>query len=230
MSVDRRMSPIVILLLFTLIPYRVYGCPTSKYRVTSGQLLRETKEKQTLEFRRVFPTNYNVTHRYSASLLCNDRPCCVFSAAVVLRDSWLQLLKHLREENYIYVFIRSMIDLLKNITEEHQQRFLEKPDLSIFPSVSSSPEALLSFTVDVLSRWEELKCPAGVRDCEFYTAAPEEEEDGDYEVPYFGKEGNSQSLQELEMTAAPTNTGAALFHFPGHVVWGVFLLWTALEF
>ncbi|XP_063054894.1 uncharacterized protein zgc:174888 isoform X2 [Engraulis encrasicolus] len=214
------MTPIVILLLFTLMRYPVCGCP-SKNSDTSGRLLKEAKGEQTHEF------------------------CCVFSAAVVLRDAWLQLLKHLHKENYIYVFITSMIELLKNITEEHQQRFLEKPDLSIFPPVSSSPEDLLSFTADLLSRWEALPCTeASVTNCEFHPAAPEEDDEEDDKVPSGASQEprqeppveqgpSSQSQKDTGMTAAPsTNRGAALlFHFPGHVVvslWGIFLLWTAL--
>ncbi|XP_012676861.1 uncharacterized protein zgc:174888 [Clupea harengus] len=232
------MSPTVLLLLSILI-VRVYGCHDSdnfKHRVRD--LLGETKENQRTEFRQVFPTNYYVSHHYNTSLLCNDNPCCVFPAAVVLCDSWSQLLRHLHKENYRYVFIGDLISVLKDITKG---KFQETPDLSIFPPVSSSPDALLSFTVAVLSRWEELECPSSVSGCVFPTAAPDQEEDEEDMMVSEGSEGNtdSQSLQDLEregergkrwsITAAPTNVGAVQFPFPGHVLWSFCLLWTALD-
>lgn len=73
----------------------------------------------------------------------------------------------------------------------------------------------------------------------FPTAAPDQEEDEEV-LELRGKEGNTERpLIELEregergrrwsMTAAPTNVGAALFHFPGHVIWSLCFLWIALD-
>lgn len=76
---------------------------------------------------------------------CVHHQCCVFSAAVVLRDAWLQLLKHLHKENYIYVFITSMIELLKNITEEVGLWF------TLFPPWNSSVPCFLPLQRKVLT-------------------------------------------------------------------------------
>ncbi|KAG5271791.1 hypothetical protein AALO_G00184030 [Alosa alosa] len=233
------MSPTVLLLLSTLI-VRVYGCQDpDPIESEVRSLLKDIKANQPTEFRHVFPTNYYVSHRYNTSLLCNDKPCCVYPAAFLLCDSWSRLLKHLHEENYRYKFIDHLIKVLKKITEGKIQ---EMPDLSIFPLVPSSPDELLSFTAAVLSRWEELECPSSVSGCMFPTAAPDQEDEEEEDMVVLkGNEGNagSRPLHDLEregergrrwsITAAPTNVGAALFHFPGHVLWSLFLLWIALD-
>lgn len=228
------MSPTVLLLL-SILTKLVYGCQDSD-PFNVRDLLNETKENQITGFKQVFPINYYVSHRYNTSLLCNDNPCCVLPAAYVLRDSWSELLRHLHEKHYKYIFIEHLISVLKKMTEG---KFQERPDLATFPVVHSSPDDLLSFTVAVFSRWGELDCPSSLRGCVFPTAAPDQEEDEEV-LELRGKEGNTERpLIELEregergrrwsMTAAPTNVGAALFHFPGHVIWSLCFLWIALD-
>nr|XP_046159087.1 uncharacterized protein LOC123998156 isoform X1 [Oncorhynchus gorbuscha] len=127
-------------------------------------------------FRKVFPKDYWISHHYNVNLLCNTDPCCVFRAATVLSDSWLQLRSKLWPGHHSFEFISNLIQALggRGMTKG---RF-EDPDPSVLPSVSSSPEKLLNFTSSVFSKWLELGCSTPVDTCPFPTlASPAGEEE-----------------------------------------------------
>uniref|UniRef100_A0A4W5QY06 Zgc:174888 n=1 Tax=Hucho hucho TaxID=62062 RepID=A0A4W5QY06_9TELE len=126
--------------------------------------------------RKVFPKDYLISHHYNDNLLCNTGPCCVFGAATVLSDSWLQLRSQLWPEHQSFKFISNLIQVLddRGMTKG---RF-EDPDPSVLPSVSSSPEKLLNFTSSVFSKWLELRCSTPGDTCSFPTlASPAGEEE-----------------------------------------------------
>lgn len=53
-----------------------------------------------------------------------------------------------------------------------KQSFQETPNPSIFPSVHSSPRALLTFTSDVFAKWLALNCPVEKVGCVFPSPPP----------------------------------------------------------
>ncbi|KAJ8287858.1 hypothetical protein COCON_G00005170 [Conger conger] len=106
-------------------------------------------------FRKVFPKDYNITHHYTDSLDVSDPSCRMLCKAYMLSHSWSQLLLHLWEENLNYLFIQQLKESLDNITDG---RFPEVPDPSVFPPVSSTPEALLAFTSTFFSTWLKQQC------------------------------------------------------------------------
>ncbi|XP_017331513.2 uncharacterized protein zgc:174888 isoform X4 [Ictalurus punctatus] len=57
-------------------------------------------------------------------------------------------------------------------TQCEDSGFQETPNTSGFPSVHSSPRALLTITSDVLSKWLTLNCPVGTFSCIFPSPAP----------------------------------------------------------
>nr|XP_046159089.1 uncharacterized protein LOC123998156 isoform X3 [Oncorhynchus gorbuscha] len=63
-------------------------------------------------FRKVFPKDYWISHHYNVNLLCNTDPCCVFRAATVLSDSWLQLRSKLWPGHHSFEFISNLIQAL----------------------------------------------------------------------------------------------------------------------
>ncbi|KAL4616699.1 hypothetical protein GN956_G21630 [Arapaima gigas] len=136
-------------------------------------LLNSIKTEERSGFRKVFPKNYEVSHHYDETLLCDD-PCCVFRSAAVLSDSWSELLNVLWRENIKYPFIN---DLKKSLDEISYTKFHEPLDFSALPSVSSSPEVLLGHTEAVFSKWlkDELNTTNHV--CTFPTLPGSEEED-----------------------------------------------------
>ncbi|XP_058603632.1 uncharacterized protein zgc:174888 isoform X2 [Onychostoma macrolepis] len=99
--------------------------------------------------------------------------CCVFSAAAFLSNSWIQLLQHLSRVHLKYRFISELILTLDNIAKE---KIPDRPDISAFPSVQSSPESLLSFTSSLFTRWLNLDCAFIEHHCVFPTPSEEDQE------------------------------------------------------
>ncbi|XP_023995461.1 uncharacterized protein zgc:174888 [Salvelinus sp. IW2-2015] len=143
---DKRMSRSVLLLL-SILTLQGSGCDDFLREVVKN--LQTTLNSDHAGFRKVFPKDYWISHHYNVNLLCNTDPCCVFRAATVLSDSWLQLRSQLWPEHHSFEFISNLIQALddRGMTKG---RF-EDPDPSVLPSVSSSPEKLLNFTSSVFS-------------------------------------------------------------------------------
>ncbi|KAG1958347.1 hypothetical protein F2P79_006595 [Pimephales promelas] len=139
-----------------------------------GRALSTDEEGECMLFNepQVFPKNYVVSHYFNDSALCNE-PCCVFSAAVFLSNSWSQLFQHLSTFHFKYKFIGELIYSLNSIAKE---KFPDPPDISDFPSVQTSPEGLLSFTSSFFTRWLDLNCAFGEHNCIFPTLGEEDQE------------------------------------------------------
>ncbi|TRY59488.1 hypothetical protein DNTS_017880 [Danionella cerebrum] len=165
------MSPTVLLLLSVL---TVQGSGCDDFMKTTVRNLQDSIDSERTDgFPQVFPKNYIVSHHFNASLLCNE-PCCVFSTAVFLSNSWIHLVQHLSRVHLKHRFINELIITLDNIAKK---KIPEVPDLTGFPSYQSSPEGLLSFTSLLFTRWLNLDCAFGEDSCIFPT--PSEEEPGD---------------------------------------------------
>nr|XP_046170933.1 uncharacterized protein LOC124005580 [Oncorhynchus gorbuscha] len=163
-----------VLLLLSILTVQGSGCDDFLREVVKN--LQTTLNSDHAGFRKVFPKDYWISHHYNVNLLCNTDPCCVFRAATVLSDSWLQLRSQLWPEHHSFEFISNLIQALggRGMTKG---RF-EDPDPSVLPSVSSSPEKLLNFTSSVFSKWLELGCSTPVDTCPFPTlASPAGEEE-----------------------------------------------------
>ncbi|XP_052003333.1 uncharacterized protein LOC127658209 isoform X1 [Xyrauchen texanus] len=164
------MSPTVLLLL-SMLTVRGSGCDDFM-KATVQNLQGTINREKRIGFSQVFPKNYFVSHYFNDSALCNE-PCCVFSAAVILSNSWTQLLWHL---NNVHIKYRFISELKLKLDEIAKEKFLEPPDLSTLQSVQSSPEVLLSFTSALFSRWLNLDCAFGEHDCIFPTNSEEDQE------------------------------------------------------
>ncbi|KAG7469293.1 hypothetical protein MATL_G00127320 [Megalops atlanticus] len=161
-----------VLVLLLILSAQGRGCNEFMRGVVKN-LLTTIKRTELPGFREVFPKNYEISHHYNDSLLCNSDPCCVFSAAVVLSDSWSQLLLLLWTENVKYSFIRELKVKLESIADSiADKKFREDTDPSLLPSVSSTPEALLHFTSALFSTWLEQKCPVSANPCELPMLPP----------------------------------------------------------
>ncbi|XP_028836993.1 uncharacterized protein LOC114790804 [Denticeps clupeoides] len=219
--------PAPLLLLLTLtVP--VSGCADdpSAQGVTS---LLVTIGSELRAFPEVFPTNYYVSHRYNGSLLCDKDPCCVFQAAVVLKDSWSRLLVHLPAVHLKQNFVLQLTHMLLTLTDPKIQG---NKDLSSFPHVHSTPEELLHYTHSVLARWLKLDCPSGAGGCAFPTAAAIQGDAGvDEEAggEFAGRREAERGKRWSSVFHVPTNAGMVRFHFPGLPLWTVSLLWTTLD-
>ncbi|XP_062847811.1 uncharacterized protein zgc:174888 [Trichomycterus rosablanca] len=165
------MVPTVVLLLSVLTVQGSAECDDLK-KATVSNLKKSIKQERQIGFLKVFPKNYYVQHHLNGSTKCEE-PCCVFRAVMLLSHSWEQLLLHLEPIHIKHTFITELMFNLNIIGEEG---FQETPDPSFFPSVHSSPGALLDFTSEVFSKWLDLNCPVGDRTCVFATPAPAEEE------------------------------------------------------
>ncbi|KAJ0039423.1 hypothetical protein NL108_014548, partial [Boleophthalmus pectinirostris] len=70
--------------------------------------------------RSVFPKDYYVKHHYTSSILCDNDPCCVFPAAIVLLDSWHVLIKNLYDEHINRSLIRDLKQTLEKIIKSNR--------------------------------------------------------------------------------------------------------------
>ncbi|KAK9960707.1 hypothetical protein ABG768_008548 [Culter alburnus] len=176
----------------------------------------------------VFPKNYVVSHYFNDSALCNE-PCCVFSAAVFLSNSWSQLLQHLSRVHLKYGFVSELIYELDNIAKV---KFPEQPDLYDFPSVQSSPEGLLSFTSSFFTQWLNLNCAFGEHHCIFPTPNEEDQENPKEEENVENREPVNDQLPVIEgeiktekqLDPGPTN-GYPKTCCTGFAHWSLSFLW-----
>ncbi|XP_017270759.1 uncharacterized protein zgc:174888 [Kryptolebias marmoratus] len=129
--------------------------------------IKVTIDSNPTGFRKAFPKDYYVVHRYTKNMLCESDLCCVISAAAVLLDSWSVLLKNLWDEHVNHTLILELIGTLERIIEknENAERFLEETDLARFPTSSSSPEELLNLTSDLFQRWLQVGCSPAIGTC-----------------------------------------------------------------
>uniref|UniRef100_A0A1A7XT47 Uncharacterized protein n=1 Tax=Iconisemion striatum TaxID=60296 RepID=A0A1A7XT47_9TELE len=150
-----------VLLLLLLLIVQCGGC---NFGVEN---IKATIESNPTGFRTVFPKDYNVKHHYTKSMLCETDPCCVFSAAVVLLDSWNKLLINLWDEHVNRSLILDVMQTLEIIlkTNENIERFEEELDLSKFPTSLSSPEELLKLTSELFERWLQVGCSNYTKTC-----------------------------------------------------------------
>ncbi|XP_064862585.1 uncharacterized protein zgc:174888 [Oncorhynchus nerka] len=105
----KRMSRSVLLLL-SILTVQGSGCDDFLREVVKN--LQTTLNSDHAGFRKVFPKDYWISHHYNVNLLCNTDPCCVFRAATVLSDSWLQLRGQLWPEHHSFQFISNLIQAL----------------------------------------------------------------------------------------------------------------------
>ncbi|XP_048008270.1 uncharacterized protein zgc:174888 isoform X1 [Megalobrama amblycephala] len=220
------MSPTVLLLLSIL---TVQGSGCDDFMKTTIRNLQDTiNTERTNGFPQVFPKNYVVSHYFNDSALCNE-PCCVFSAAVFLSNSWSQLLQHLSRVHLKYKFVSELIYELDNIAKV---KFPEQPDLYDFPSVQSSPEGLLSFTSSFFTQWLNLNCAFGEHHCIFPTPNEEDQENPKEEENVENREPVNDQLPVIEgeiktekqLDPGPTNS------YPktcctGFTHWSLSFLW-----
>ncbi|XP_016321927.1 uncharacterized protein LOC107673023 isoform X2 [Sinocyclocheilus anshuiensis] len=206
------MSPTVLLLLSIL---TVQGSGCNDFMKTTIRNLQDSIHIEiTSGFPQVFPKNYVVSHYFNDSALCNE-PCCVFSAAVFLSNSWIQLLQHLSRVHLKYRFISELILTLDNIAKE------------------SSPEGLLSFTSSLFTRWLDLDCAFGEHHCIFPTPSEENQENppSEEEQNVENHEPVDEQQPEIEgetgkrqLDQGPTN-GYRESLFPGCSHWTFSFLW-----
>ncbi|KAL7886479.1 hypothetical protein AOLI_G00042000 [Acnodon oligacanthus] len=170
------MTPTVFLLL-SVFTVRGSGCKDLD-RGTVRNLQNNISNENNTGFPQVFPKDYVVPRHYSPSTQCHDQSamCCVFNEAAFLSHSWMQLVQQLERIHLKHHFITELIQQLNDISED-AWNFQETPDPSVFPSVNSSPGALLTLTSSLLSRWLELNCPTGGNACSFNSPFPTEEEE-----------------------------------------------------
>ncbi|XP_041707722.1 uncharacterized protein LOC121542383 [Coregonus clupeaformis] len=213
-----------VLLLLSILTVQGSGCDDFLRGVVKN--LQTTINSDHVGFRKVFPKYYWISHHYNDNMLCNTDPCCVFRAATVLSDSWLQLRSRLWPEHHSFEFISNLIQALddRGMTKG---RF-EDPDPSVLPYVSSSPEELLNFTSFVFSKWLELGCSTSVDTCSFPTLASPagEEERADLEskkvrllttraVHMQHRENGGETRMKLYITQPPTNSSPPSNGLPG---------------
>ncbi|XP_026140229.1 uncharacterized protein LOC113116343 isoform X2 [Carassius auratus] len=160
--------------------------------------------------------------------------CCVFSAAVFLSNSWIQLLQHLSRVHLKYRFISELVLTLDNIAKE---KIPDRPDISAFPSVQSSPEGLLSFTSSLFARWLILDCAFKEHHCIFPTPSEEDQEisqsDEEENVENHGHVDEQQPVIEGEtgkrqFHQGPTNSYSESL-FPGFSYWTFSFLWITIS-
>ncbi|XP_016347121.1 uncharacterized protein LOC107692550 [Sinocyclocheilus anshuiensis] len=221
------MSPTVLLLLSIL---TVQGSGCDDFMKTTIRNLQDSIHiEETSGFPQVFPKNYVVSHYFNDSALCNE-PCCVFSAAAFLSNSWIQLLQHLSRVHLKYRFISELILTLDNIAKE---KIPDRPDISAFPSVQSSPEGLLSFTSSLFTRWLNLDCAFKEHHCIFPTPSEEDQENSPSEeeenVENHEPVDEQQPVIEGEtgkrqFDQGPTNSYSES-RFPGFSHWTFSFLW-----
>lgn len=219
------MSPTVLFLL-SILTVQGSGCDDFM-KTTIRNLQDSVNTERTTGFPEVFPKNYAVSHYFNDSALCNE-PCCVFSAAAILSDSWIQLLQHLNRVHLKYRFISELTHTLDNIAKE---KILERPDLSSFPSVKSSPDGLLFSTSSLFTRWLSLDCAFGEHPCIFPT--PSEADQGNPASEEEENVENSEAVDEQrplkegetsKIHHDPTNAHAES-RSPSFSHWTVSVLW-----
>ncbi|XP_017570045.1 uncharacterized protein zgc:174888 isoform X2 [Pygocentrus nattereri] len=174
------MTPTVLLLL-SIFTVRGSGCKDLD-KGTVRNLQNNISNENNTGFPQVFPKDYVVPRHYSPSTQCHDQSptCCVFNEAALLSHSWMQLVQQLERIHLKHRFITELIQQLNDISKDAWS-FQETPDPSVFPSVNSSPGALLTLTSSLLSKWLELNCPTGENACIFHSHFPAEEEEEEEE-------------------------------------------------
>ncbi|XP_053482462.1 uncharacterized protein zgc:174888 isoform X1 [Ictalurus furcatus] len=209
------MLPTVFLLL-SVFTVRGSACDELR-RETVSNLQDSIKHEEQSGFPSVFPKNYYVQHHFNGSTQCEDS-CCVFSAAFLLSDSWKQLLQHIERIHMKHDLIGELIITLDAIWTGG---FQETPNPSGFPSVHSSPRALLTFTSDVLSKWLTLNCPVGTSSCIFPSPAPlftgkEEKQEKEHSIIDGGpaSEYRQGEREKLWLTVVPKNGAMGLSASP----------------
>ncbi|KAM9310520.1 uncharacterized protein KZ484_026399 [Pholidichthys leucotaenia] len=160
-----------VLLLVSLLVVQCGGCGVDWEGVKNIKL---TIDSNPAGFRKVFPKDYYVVHRYTKSMLCDTDPCCVFPAAVVLQDSWQVLLRNLWDEHLNHSLILELKQTLDKIIQKniHTERFQEETDLAQFSTLPSPPEELLKLTSELFARWLDVACLPSVETCTLPTLPP----------------------------------------------------------
>uniref|UniRef100_A0A3B3SNG2 Zgc:174888 n=1 Tax=Paramormyrops kingsleyae TaxID=1676925 RepID=A0A3B3SNG2_9TELE len=136
-----------VLVLLSALLVRGRGCDEILQESIKHQLIY-IDEMGPDGFREVFPKDYEISHPYNDSLLCDNDPCCVFQAAADLSHSWFQLLLKLWRQHYRHPFIRELKRNLNQISNQISGIHSTKANV-----VVSSPETLLNYTKAVFSKW-----------------------------------------------------------------------------
>ncbi|XP_012730639.2 uncharacterized protein zgc:174888 [Fundulus heteroclitus] len=155
------MPGLLLLLLF------IVQCGACDFDLKGVGNIKATIDSNPTGFRSVFPKDYRVVHHYTRSMLCETEPCCVFSAAVVLVQSWHTLLTNLWDQHLNYTFIFELKQTLDRIVGQNENigRFQEETDFDQYPTLSSSPEELLILTSELFARWLQVGCSPTIKTC-----------------------------------------------------------------
>uniref|UniRef100_A0A3B3UB65 Uncharacterized protein n=1 Tax=Poecilia latipinna TaxID=48699 RepID=A0A3B3UB65_9TELE len=155
------MPGLLLLLLF------IVQCGGCNFDLKGVENIKATIDSNPNGFRSVFPKDYRVAHHYTRSMLCDTEPCCVFSAAVVLVESWHVLVTNLWDQHLNYTFILELKLTLDRIVGKNKntESFLEETNLKQYPVLSSSPEELLNLTSELFARWLEVGCSPSIETC-----------------------------------------------------------------
>ncbi|XP_013868144.1 uncharacterized protein zgc:174888 [Austrofundulus limnaeus] len=153
--------------VFVLLSLFIVRCGGCDFDWKGVENLKVTIDSNPTGFRKVFPKDYYVVHRYTKSMLCETDPCCVFSAAVVLLDSWNMLLMNLWDEHVNHTLILELRQTLDKIIAKNEniERFLEETYLTQFPTISSPPEELLKLTSELFEQWLRIGCSPSIGSC-----------------------------------------------------------------
>ncbi|CAF97905.1 unnamed protein product [Tetraodon nigroviridis] len=163
-------------------------------------------------------------------MFCDDDPCCVFPAAVVLLDSWEVLLTKLWDEHLNHSLIRDIKQTLDKIIRRNKnaERFQEEMDPAQFPRQPSSPEELLELTSELFSRWLKVGCMPSINTCPLPSLRPfvERKDYGPSRARLLTTRGLSdeeKGLSEKIVGMTPPSSAAPTWtHHP--LVWSLLLL------
>ncbi|XP_061771267.1 uncharacterized protein zgc:174888 [Nerophis ophidion] len=160
-----------VLLLLSVVTVQCGACDPDWEAVTN---VKATIDANPAGFRTVFPKNYYVSHRYTTTMLCDDDPCCVFPAAIVLLESWNVLLNNLWDQHLNRSLVFDLKQTLERIIRKNKntERFQEEMDLARFAPFFSSPEELLKLTSALFQRWLEVGCSPSIQVCHIPTPLP----------------------------------------------------------
>ncbi|TNN02676.1 uncharacterized protein [Takifugu rubripes] len=216
-----------VLLLLSLWTVHCGGCDFDWEGVKN---LKTTIDSNPTGFRTVFPRDYHVVHHYKKSMLCDNDPCCVFPAAVVLLDFWDVLLKNIWDEHLNHSLIRDIKQTLDKIIRRNKnaERFQEEMNPAQFPRQPSSPEELLGLTSELFSRWLVVGCLPSIETCPLPSLNPfvEEKQYGPSRARLLTTRGLSDEGKGLseKMIGMTPSSGAAPSWTSYPLVWSPLLL------
>uniref|UniRef100_A0A8C7WZB4 Uncharacterized protein n=1 Tax=Oryzias sinensis TaxID=183150 RepID=A0A8C7WZB4_9TELE len=163
-----------VLLLLSLLTVQCGGCDFDQISVENIKATIDSNPTGFVIMSCIMHANVG-----AAVLFCPSPQCCVFPAAVVLQDSWAELLPNLWEEHVNYSLIVELMATLNTIIKNNENLFQEETDLAQFSTVRSSPEELLNLTSELFTQWLKVACSPSVETCPMPTLPPSVEKKDD---------------------------------------------------